>query len=245
MNRFSSFMYFLMVCCISIDSLHLPQYIKTCKVRNADFKKCAIKNGNDIIKTIIKGDRKYNIPPANPLRFPLATVVSDSVNLNSTNISIHGLMDIDITDVDVNLSNNTILFEAHIPMLTIEFRYRISGKISAFTIQGEGPGTVKIYDGFYRTGFGFNVTDRNGKRYMNLGNESFHFDAKNMTFKFGNLFNGDEKLEYQMTNYLNQNWRDVVSALGPSLEKIGIFLGKLIVGTILQKVPVDEIFPDF
>lgn len=116
----------------------VAKYIKSCKVREADFKACAIKNGNDAFKTLLKGeynfisklnfptkishiikhrklqqldkmkaelqlflgDPKYNIPPADPIIFPSATVVSDNVNLNSTNISLHGLTDSVLTDVE-------------------------------------------------------------------------------------------------------------------------------------------------
>lgn len=49
-------------------------------------------------------------------------------------------------------------------------------------------------EGYYRMNYGFNVTERKGKRYLSLGNESFKFDAEKMTFKFENLFNGDEIL---------------------------------------------------
>nr|CAD7259046.1 unnamed protein product [Timema shepardi] len=82
----------------------LPSYITPCSV-NLNLNECAKRRGNEVIPTIVKGDREYNIPVLDPLLVEEIRVEEGSDNsptrlsLVSKKIMIRGLAGAQLLDV--------------------------------------------------------------------------------------------------------------------------------------------------
>ncbi|KAL3270457.1 hypothetical protein HHI36_021004 [Cryptolaemus montrouzieri] len=239
---------FLAVCLFSVftHGLHLPSYIKSCRVRSPDFVKCAIKSAAEALPHIVKGDKTYGIPPLDPLILP-AILVSNvgGLNLNLTNVKISGFSNFKLIGGSVDLDKQKILLTSSCPLVDLFFNYSMSGKIVSFPVEGNGKGEIKIERAIYKYGFDFKLEDVGGKKFLRFGKEEFILEPENMTFNLENLFNGDKTLGDQLNKFLNENWKDILVELGPGItEAVGGIL-KSIVGKFLQKTPINEIFPDF
>jgi len=80
-----------------------------------------------------------------------------------------------------------------------------------------------------------------------LTNNQFIYIFINL-FRFSlyltNLFNGDKALGDNMNLFINENWRDILKELKPSIQDTISQILQNIINRIFAKIPYDDIFLD-
>ncbi|KAL3270456.1 hypothetical protein HHI36_021003 [Cryptolaemus montrouzieri] len=225
--------------------LRLPSYIKNCIVSDVNFKECALKSGNDAIPILIKGDKTYNIPPLDPLILPAVSLTGiGGLQLNATNLVITGFRDTELIDVGASTEKQNMFIKLAIPLMDMDFKYSVDGNIAALPIEGNGQGKIQIHKGIFSYGLDYKIGEKRGKRFMQVIKDDIKIEPKGVNFNFDNLFGGDKILGDQVNKFLNENWREIMEELTPSVNEVIRALIRRITGYILQKVPIEEIFPD-
>lgn len=63
-----------------------------------------------------------------------------------------------------------------------------------------------------------------------------------MTFKFDNLFNGDQRLGDEINKVLNENWETLFNDVKPSYDESFALIFKDLTNRVFNRVPFNEIF---
>nr|CAD7445388.1 unnamed protein product [Timema bartmani] len=163
----------------------------------------------------LDGDRKYRIPPLEPLVISELRVDQDSgsraigFSFVAKNASLRGM-----SGVEVN----------HIRWVSSE---RCGAKVNVKYI------------------FKFGIEQRaDGKNYTSPEEPRLEFDIGGRAYiHLKNLFNGDKLLGDQMNIFLNENWEILVKEVGPTIgEAIGEAMRQILAG-IFDLVPLEDAFP--
>lgn len=107
--------------------------------------------------------------------------------------------------------------------------------------------------------FTWDITKKDGVDYGVISNENLTYNTSRSYFNLENLFNGDKalgKLNFiiidvpnylevivgdQMNKFLNENWKDVSTELGPSISETIKIIVHRILEVIVATVPFDDI----
>lgn len=73
-------------------------------------------------------------------------------------------------------------------------------------------------------------------------NSKIHLKPKKVTYHFGNLFNGDNKLGDNINKVLNENWSEVFQDVKPQYEEVFQKIAATIFNGLLEKVPKKDLF---
>lgn len=65
---------------------------------------------------------------------------------------------------------------------------------------------------------------------------------KKMTFKFDNLFNGDQRLGDEINKVLNENWESLYNDVKPGYDESFALVFKDLANRVFNRVPFNEIF---
>lgn len=171
---------------------------------------------------------------------------TSSINLKSSfkNAEIHGLSASNILRTAVRFTNFSMKSESFTNRLDFVGQYTMNGQILILPIRGEGFANVSMHEMITRHEIiGDYFTGPDGHKYVNLTDYKIKFKPKWVTFRFDNLFNGDELLGSTMNKFMNDNWQDVFDGIIPGYEaKFGEKFKK-IANTLFHQVPFDVIFP--
>ncbi|XP_067014495.1 protein takeout [Anabrus simplex] len=228
-------------------ALKLPSYFKPCSRNDPKFSECAVKHGREAIPTLIKGDPKYRIPKMTPLKIEKIAVEDDGnvgLNIVLEDISIYHLDKAELKDIKADFNTRDITLELFVPLLTILATHTISGRILILPIKGHGPANITLENVplVYKLHYELE-TRKDGKQYVVPKENSITFDTTQAWLRFENLFDGDKTLSDQMRKFVDENWREVVGAVGPSIsDSIGLII-RHILSSIADLVPYEEFFP--
>lgn len=131
---------------------------------------------------------------------------------------------------------------ATVPKISITGRYKINGRVLVLPIQGEGRSDLVFDNAKLTIKYKPKVIEKNGKEYIQTERFQLDFDTTKFHMNFENLFNGDKALGENMNAFLNQNWRDILNELKPSITFAMEEILKNIINRIFVKLPYDEIF---
>lgn len=232
------------------DSLKLPHYIKPCSRNDPDLNACAKQHAIQAIPQFINGDPKYKVPPLDPILIEELSVAQGSSNFGlfflARNATLWGLKDVQVKDVRIDLQKHRIEYDLFFPVLDVQFRYNVSGKVLILPIRGDGQGNIVLKDSSVNVGYDYDRVrkESNGKEYVLPKDLKLSIDAKGMTIHLDNLFNGDKFLGDNMNTFLNENWKDVLADVGPTIGEAMAQVITIILSNIFQLVPYDEAFPD-
>lgn len=127
-------------------------------------------------------------------------------------------------------------------MVTLEGDYKINGRVLVLPIQGVGKSLLS----FENVDIGIKYKPRkvvkNGKEYIQTEKFKLEFDTAKFSLHFSNLFNGDKALGDNMNTFLNENWRDILNELKPSITSALEQILEAIVNRIFAKVPYRELY---
>lgn len=139
---------------------------------------------------------------------------------------------------------NTSKYEVYalVPKITIHGKYKIDGRVLVLPIQGEGNAHLVFDNANLVVKYKPKVIQKNGKNFIQTEKFQLDFDTSRLHINLENLFNGDKALGDNMNQFLNQNWRDILTELKPAITFAVEEILKGIINRIFLKIPYNEIF---
>ncbi|XP_047107619.1 protein takeout-like isoform X2 [Schistocerca piceifrons] len=132
------------------SALKLPSYINPCSKNDPNLNDCAYKHAQEAIPSILKGDRKYNVPAMNPLKVSQIKVSpgDGSVGLGITfnDVNLYGVTDAIIKETNFDLAKNEAVIKASVPVAQMVGKYVVDGKILLVPIKGNGDCNITLSD---------------------------------------------------------------------------------------------------
>ncbi|KAK9874610.1 hypothetical protein WA026_005441 [Henosepilachna vigintioctopunctata] len=204
-----------------INARDLPNYLIPLKCpRDNNFQKCFIESANKGIPLVARGDPDFHIPKMSPMEIPFLQLISTpNLQLNFTNIKVHGLEHLRMVDLRIFWDKNmyTSIFTAD--NITIEGNYVARGQVMIMPIRGNGHFTMMMNDATFKTTVMSGQIERNGEKYYHLDDFRLDYNIKKLSFNFENLFEGNKELGDQLNKFLNDNWDLILTDFGPGIAK--------------------------
>lgn len=143
-----------------------------------------------------------------------------------------------------NADPHTSKYEVYatVPKITINGKYKIDGRVLVLPIKGEGDAHLVLDNMTLNVIYKPKVIVKKGKEYIQTDKFKLDFDTQQLHMKLENLFNGDKKLSDNMNTFLNENWRDILKELKPSISFAIEEIFKSIINRVFIKVPYEELF---
>lgn len=109
-------------------------------------------------------------------------------------------------------------------------------------IQGVGKSSLNFENVEIGIKYKPRIIIKNGKEYIQTEKFKLDFDTAKFSLHFSNLFNGDKALGDNMNTFLNENWRDILNELKPSITSALEQILEAIINRIFAKVPYKELY---
>lgn len=143
-------------------------------------------------------------------------------------------------EADPNTSKYEVYASA--PKITVSGDYKINGRVLVLPIQGSGKANLVFENSTMVVKYKPKVIIKKGKQYIQTDKFHLDFDTTRMRLHLENLFNGDKALGDNMNEFLNENWRDILDELKPSITYAVSEILKGIINRIFAKIPYDSVF---
>lgn len=143
-------------------------------------------------------------------------------------------------DADVLTSKYEIY--AKLPLVTLQGDYKINGRVLILPIQGDGKSLLSFENVDIGIKYKPKIVTKNGKEFIQTDKFKLEFDTAKFSLHFSNLFNGDKALGDNMNKFLNENWRDILNELNPSITSALEQILEAIINRIFGKVPYRELY---
>lgn len=131
---------------------------------------------------------------------------------------------------------------AKLPLVTLQGDYKINGRVLVLPIQGVGKSSLNFENVEIAIKYKPRKLIKNGKEFIQTEKFRLDFDTAKFSLHFSNLFNGDKALGDNMNTFLNENWRDILTELKPSITSALEQILEAIVNRIFAKVPYNELY---
>lgn len=109
-------------------------------------------------------------------------------------------------------------------------------------IQGDGKSSLSFDNVDIVIKYKPRIIMKHGKDYIQTEKFKLDFETTKLALHFSNLFNGDKALGDNMNLFLNENWKDILGELKPSISSALEQIFEIIINRIFAKVPYDELF---
>lgn len=200
------------------------------------------------IASLTNGDRKIRVGNLNPLVVPRVALSQGAgqiqLNLTWEPLSIYGLRDGVVSNMKISWARKTNEFDMTFPTFTMAGPYRAAGRILLLPITGAGPSNFTFTNLRLHYGYEWPLHKANdGKEYATIANSHIEISgADGLRSELNGLFNGDKLLGAQMNTFLNENWRDLLRELGPSMLDAAREVTESVLKNLIASVPVPELF---
>ncbi|KAJ9577449.1 hypothetical protein L9F63_005950 [Diploptera punctata] len=130
------------------------------------------------------------------------------------------------------------------PELRMDFIYNVSGRVLLLPIEGYGNGTIAISK--VRTHYNYHwdlIKKKDGKEYFEIKKAKLTMEEIDKTYiQLENLFNGNKLLGDNMNHFLNENSKELVKDLSPSIaDALGEYI-RQVLNNIYSLVPKENVF---
>ncbi|KAK9500489.1 hypothetical protein O3M35_001744 [Rhynocoris fuscipes] len=225
--------------------LGLPSYMKACQ-KGPKFNDCILEVANGAIPIFVKGDSRYKLRPLDPLEVSEISVTENNkksiaMNVTLKDVKITGLKNAKMTKSSFDLDKKHVELFFSVPKVVVDSMYKVSGKFLVLPITGEGPAHLVLENVILSLITDYKLIKIKGEDHIKIVNPVVSYETSKLTVDLKNLFNGDAALGKNMNLALNENWKELNSALGPSIVN-GI--GKIVINNvdeITTFVPYKEI----
>ncbi|XP_059489955.1 protein takeout-like [Neocloeon triangulifer] len=251
--RVSSCLVALAVLFNATSARRLPNGITPCSKDEPDLNRCAIINGRAAIPNLWRGIPSYGVPVLDPLRIDVLDIAEPpadspkqvSLALKMTDVDVVGLRNTELQYAKIDLAKEKMSWKLTIPRLSLLGKYVINGKVLLLPLRGRGDMNITLDNLNVHYAFDMGLAPgKKGEIYLNPKNAKLDFDTSRAYINLENLFDGDKALSARMNEFLDENWRELVSELGPPIaEALNQVLTSMMTN-IARTVPYKEIFPE-
>ncbi|XP_073993220.1 protein takeout-like [Rhodnius prolixus] len=235
--------------CVFGGGKEVPPGVVLCSRKHPKINDCVRNAIQETMPKFISGIKSLDIPSLDP--FHVDNLIIDSkrddgspvsIDLSWHNVNIKGIKSAKITSAKADWDNNMVSFEAALTEpVDITGNYNIDGIILILPIKGTGTFDLKL-EGF-RAHIKVHGKEemRDGDKYMMVDRLAFTFDIDHMEVHYYNLFNGDPVLGESMNSFLNDNWRDIIAEMTPSVEASFSKYFEQVARKVFDHIPIDKI----
>ncbi|XP_063930708.1 protein takeout-like [Zophobas morio] len=223
------------------EGVSLPKYIKLCRASDPEFDKCGLESGKEAIRHLVHGEKSLRLQPLSPLKLPFIQLENRAdFQLNITDAEITGLDKAELVFFHSDLEKRDVKVVVHLSEIVLKGQFHNDGRILILPIKGEGPGVVKAFGGNYSYGFHYDLIKKKNQEFSKITKDEFSFTIEKAEFNVEKVF-GDAALGKQTTQFLNENWLEVLKDFE---QVIGATIGKIcnaIASSVFERVPYNEI----
>ena len=90
--------------------------------------------------------------------------------------------------------------------------------------------------------FSGKLTEIEGKEYFQVKKLKTDFTTTKFRIRLNNLFNGDKALGETMNKFLNDNWKDILPEIKPSINHSYGKVFVKIISSVFSTIPYNELF---
>ncbi|XP_031331973.1 protein takeout-like isoform X2 [Photinus pyralis] len=157
----------------------LPKCMVPCSRRDPNLNECARKHGQEAIPFVLKGN-----PGLTPLHLQEIKYSDDTLFIQLRNIVAFGLENVQIKEMNLNLTKQHILIALFIMKVTLIADYSLLGHLEMVPVRGSGGTNITFVGGEYTLEFDYKLTNRAGENYMEIINDRYNFKTKKAFFRF-------------------------------------------------------------
>ncbi|XP_073819946.1 protein takeout-like [Musca autumnalis] len=142
-----------------------------------------------------------------------------SLNVDFTNVVLHGLRNAIINDVDFDPTKLVNKFTLTVPELMMTSDYVMNGRIFALSLNGNGKAQHKLENIKFNIICKLKLREENGFKFTDLDKLRVNVaDVSLFQSHWENLFNGQRDLEDSANALFNDNWKELFTVIRPSFS---------------------------
>ncbi|XP_047988997.1 circadian clock-controlled protein daywake-like [Leguminivora glycinivorella] len=226
------------------EDAYLPPYIKQCSYTDPDFAACVKKQVILSLPQFTKGIPELGVPSIDPINLDDIIIDGNGLKLSLRKAQMHGLSTVDVTDLKVNLKEEsfTLKFVAN---MSVSGVYNIDGRILVLPIKGDGDCFIAVDN--TEVEISSKLTPVKGKtgEHLKLVTPNYKYQIEKTTFQFKNLFNGNKELSDTMHQFANANWKQLMDDLAPPVIKQIVRTGVKAINKFFNKVTAQQLINDY
>uniref|UniRef100_A0A1A9ZDI0 Uncharacterized protein n=1 Tax=Glossina pallidipes TaxID=7398 RepID=A0A1A9ZDI0_GLOPL len=231
-----------------ISSLLLAPEIQKCK---AGDHVCITRAMNDITRLYPEGNPAFNLPSLKLVT--LDKLVAAKTDSESPLQLKFELFDVKITGLDKTKVLSTNGYEKEtdyhgvefeVPIVKMNARYEIDGKLLVVPIKGKGHGEFTLKGVHVTLKRKIAFEKRDGKNYIKTTKLLLSTDVESVIYNFENLFGGNKELTDATNKILTENSRDVWKSMEKEFSAGLSQVLELIVLPPLECLSYDDFFVD-
>ncbi|KAB0796070.1 hypothetical protein PPYR_10131 [Photinus pyralis] len=235
---------------ISVSALKLPDELPRCNRKDAKLNECIKSAYGPWLVTLAKGLPEFRAPSIAPLRIESLSIAQGSgpVNLvqNYTDVRYHYYELTTVTNVEATITDTEfrVRQETFAKNITFLANYKFDGNILTIPVVGEGKSSIVIGDVNISMDFIGDVIERDGERYVQIQTVKVGLNPATGTYKFENLFGGDDQKAEILHRVLNENAIEIFNDVRVGYEESVGQVVKKTINSIFAKVPFKDLFLD-
>ncbi|CAH1399267.1 unnamed protein product [Nezara viridula] len=223
----------------------IPEFIHVCNRNDPMIDQCILNSVESLKPLLLKGIPELDIPSLEPVRFPEIVIAkTSSFRAVGTDVVISGASNYKITSFKSNIPKLTFFIGLHFPYIQVDANYDVNMRILALILRGNGPLQSNNTDINANAILKGHKEVRNGKTYAKFDALELKLKWKNYNVKLENLFNGDRRLGEAVNAALNQNKKELLDAILPTLERVVSNTLLDITDKITKNFTFEELFPE-
>ncbi|XP_013173132.1 PREDICTED: uncharacterized protein LOC106121850 [Papilio xuthus] len=213
-------------------------FIKSC---SGDSPECLKEFLQSVLEVFLNGIPELGIKCLDPFEFEnLQFNLPSGLQIKFVNGNATGFKSC-IFDSVRNIGNNYEL-TSHCN-LTIQGRYKSSGRMLIFPVNGEGDSTIKCSRIEMKTSIQLiPKLASNGREHIEISKiKSTHTFKEQVSYNFTNIFKGNPVLSKMVLDFMNKNWLMVAEEFGDPIVKYGIEEILNNVNKLFRSLPSDRL----
>lgn len=221
--------------------------IQKCRAGDSDCISAII---TDVVGRVGNGHPGLNLPPIDPLHVKAINIAQGaespvSIKLDLMEQDLIGLKDIKVHSVrgfETNPEGQVFSVNATAPQVQLVGNYKINGRVLVLPIQGQGRSNLTLENVKINLKYITQSIQKNNKLYIQAKKFRFSFETNRLHIFLENLFNGDKRLSDNMNLFLNENWRDILHELKPSIEDAFSQIIGSLVNTVYARIAYSDFY---
>ncbi|XP_049820157.1 uncharacterized protein LOC126264817 [Aethina tumida] len=163
---------------------------------------CLVSSAQKTLEGIIAGDRKFKIPPLNPLILPLVEIFGPAMNVSLRNLSVDGLANSKIKSVKIDTANKIGEVSWDVDKIILTGDYDLNGRILFLTLQGADKANITVEKCNILWKFYYELIEKKREKYGNITKFDTDFKVESATIQLNEIFRGNELLSKEHINVI-------------------------------------------